>query len=86
MGRGMKSVSLVLFTLPFFLLRKLKERQRLVIIALKHYSVCRQALGLPLEEPGRYVDANYFGNRYDPTNPLYRYNYWGEPKNSEKSR
>ena len=46
----------------------------------------RQALGLPLEEPGRYVDANYFGNRYDPTNPLYRYDYWGEPKNSEKSR
>ncbi|XXG68715.1 hypothetical protein AAC387_Pa06g1737 [Persea americana] len=59
---------------------------RLVIIAFKHYSVCRQALGLPLEEPGRYVDASYFVNRYDPTNPLYRYDYWGEPKNSEKSK
>ncbi|XXG47243.1 hypothetical protein AAC387_Pa02g1919 [Persea americana] len=46
----------------------------------------RQALGLPLEEPGRYVDASYFGNRYDPTNSLYCYDYWGEPKNSEKSK
>ncbi|OWM65476.1 hypothetical protein CDL15_Pgr009066 [Punica granatum] len=48
---------------------------------------CRQALGLPLEEPGRYVDAGYFGkDQYDPANPLYRYDYWGEPKNSEKSK
>lgn len=48
---------------------------------------CRQALGLPLEEPGRYVDATYFGkDQYDPSNPLYRYDYWGEPKNSEKSK
>lgn len=44
-------------------------------------------MGLPLEEPGRYVDASYFGkDQYDPTNPLYRYDYWGEPKNSEKSK
>lgn len=48
---------------------------------------CRQALGLPLEEPGRYVNANQFGkDQYDPENPLYRYDYWGEPKNSEKSK
>ncbi|PIA51343.1 hypothetical protein AQUCO_01100280v1 [Aquilegia coerulea] len=48
---------------------------------------CRQALGLPLEEPGRYVDDSYFGkDRYDPSSSLYRYDYWGEPKNSEKSR
>ncbi|KAG6683884.1 hypothetical protein I3842_12G035000 [Carya illinoinensis] len=48
---------------------------------------CRQALGLPLEEPGRYKDASFFGkDKYDPSNPLYRYDYWGEPKNSEKSR
>ncbi|KAK6261898.1 hypothetical protein QUC31_007714 [Theobroma cacao] len=48
---------------------------------------CRQALGLPLEEPGRYKDASYFGkDQYDPSNPLYRYDYWGEPKNSEKSK
>lgn len=47
----------------------------------------RQALGLPLEEPGRYKDASFFGkDQYDPSNPLYRYDYWGEPKNSEKSR
>jgi len=46
----------------------------------------RKALGLPLEEPGRFVDASYFGkDKYDPTSPLYRYDYWGEPKNSEKS-
>lgn len=48
---------------------------------------CRKAVGLPLEEPGRYHDANYFGkDQYDPANPLYRYDYWGEPKNSEKSK
>ncbi|KAL8128525.1 hypothetical protein V2J09_017680 [Rumex salicifolius] len=46
----------------------------------------RRAVGLPLEEPGRYVDASAFGDQYDPTNPLYRYDYWGEPKNSEKSK
>lgn len=47
----------------------------------------RKTLGLPLEEPGRYEDANYFGkDQYDPTNPLYRHDYWGEPKNSEKSK
>ncbi|MCH98957.1 hypothetical protein A2U01_0019966, partial [Trifolium medium] len=48
---------------------------------------CRKTLGLPLEEPGRYVDASFFGkDKYDPESPLYRYDYWGEPKNSEKSR
>ncbi|XP_002279352.1 protein PLASTID TRANSCRIPTIONALLY ACTIVE 10 [Vitis vinifera] len=48
---------------------------------------CRQALGLPLEEPGKLVDASYFGKgQYDPQHPLYRYDYWGEPKNSEKSK
>ncbi|KAH7857262.1 hypothetical protein Vadar_010669 [Vaccinium darrowii] len=49
-----------------------------------------QTLGLPLEEPGRFVDASYFGSlvkdEYDPSNPVYRYDYWGEPKNTEKSR
>lgn len=47
----------------------------------------RQAVGLPIEEPGRYKDDSYFGkDQYDPTSPLYRYDYWGEPKNSEKSK
>lgn len=33
------------------------------------------------------MEASYFGkNQYDPENPLYRYDYWGEPKNSEKSK
>lgn len=33
------------------------------------------------------MDASYFGkDQYDPESPLYRYDYWGEPKNSEKSR
>ena len=32
------------------------------------------------------MDASFFGkDQYDPTSPLYRYDYWGEPKNSEKS-
>ncbi|KAF5743703.1 Nucleic acid-binding OB-fold-like protein isoform 1 [Tripterygium wilfordii] len=48
---------------------------------------CRKALGLPLEEPGKFKPASFFGkDQYDPDSPLYRYDYWGEPKNSEKSR
>ncbi|KAL2515350.1 Nucleic acid-binding [Forsythia ovata] len=62
--------------------RSFEEREAL----LRDIS-CRRALGLPLEEPGRYVDASYFGkDQYDPDSPLYRYDYWGEPKNSEKSK
>ncbi|CAA3031802.1 PLASTID TRANSCRIPTIONALLY ACTIVE 10 [Olea europaea subsp. europaea] len=62
--------------------RSFEEREAL----LRDIS-CRRALGLPLEEPGRYVDASYFGkDQYDPDRPLYRYDYWGEPKNSEKSK
>ncbi|XP_028788155.1 protein PLASTID TRANSCRIPTIONALLY ACTIVE 10 [Neltuma alba] len=62
--------------------RSLEEREAL----LRDIS-CRKSLGLPLEEPGRYVDASFFGkDQYDPSSPLYRYDYWGEPKNSEKSK
>ncbi|KAK1313072.1 hypothetical protein QJS10_CPA06g01353 [Acorus calamus] len=62
--------------------RSLEEREALI----RDIS-CRKTLGLPLEEPGRYADHSAFGkDQYDPTNPLYRYDYWGEPKNSEKSR
>ncbi|XP_042452590.1 protein PLASTID TRANSCRIPTIONALLY ACTIVE 10-like isoform X2 [Zingiber officinale] len=62
--------------------RSLEEREALI----RDIS-CRKALGLPVEEPGRYLDdKNIFGDQYDPTNPLYRYDYWGEPKNSEKSK
>lgn len=33
------------------------------------------------------MDPIYFGkDQYDPDSPLYRYDYWGEPKNSEKSK
>ncbi|KAL3015584.1 hypothetical protein AAZX31_06G164500 [Glycine max] len=61
--------------------RSFEERE-----ALTRDISCRKALGLPLEEPGRYMDASFFGkDQYDPTSPLYRYDYWGEPKNSEKS-
>ncbi|KAM5571738.1 hypothetical protein ABKV19_012029 [Rosa sericea] len=62
--------------------RSLEEREALI----RDIS-CRKALGLPLEEPGRYVEDSYFGkDQYDPDNALYRYDYWGEPKNSEKSK
>lgn len=62
--------------------RSFEEREAL----LRDIS-CRQALGLPLEEPGRYKDVSFFGkDQYDPDNPLYRYDYWGEPKNSEKTK
>lgn len=62
--------------------RSFEEREAL----LRDIS-CRQALGLPLQEPGRYVDPSILGkDQYDPSNPLYRYDYWGEPKNSEKTK
>ncbi|KAK4264486.1 hypothetical protein QN277_025652 [Acacia crassicarpa] len=62
--------------------RSFEEREAL----LRDIS-CRKSLGLPLEEPGRYVDPSFFGkDQYDPSSPLYRYDYWGEPKNSEKSK
>lgn len=62
--------------------RSLEEREAL----LRDIS-CRKAVGLPVEEPGRYdIETEYSKGRYDPTNPLYRYDYWGEPKNSEKSK
>ncbi|XP_010519519.1 PREDICTED: protein PLASTID TRANSCRIPTIONALLY ACTIVE 10 [Tarenaya hassleriana] len=62
--------------------RSFEEREAL----LRDIS-CRKALGLPLEEPGRYKPASFFGKeQYDPTNPLFRYDYWGEPKNSEISK
>ncbi|KAL6182577.1 hypothetical protein ACLB2K_043996 [Fragaria x ananassa] len=62
--------------------RSLEEREALI----RDIS-CRKALGLPLEEPGRYVEDSYFRkDQYDPDNPLFRYDYWGEPKNSEKSK
>lgn len=49
----------------------------------------RKALGLPIEEPGRYdVDETevYGKDYYDPSKPMYRYDYWGEPKNTEKTK
>ncbi|KAI3673593.1 hypothetical protein L6452_39716 [Arctium lappa] len=62
--------------------RSLEEREAL----LRDIS-CRRALGLPLEEPGSYHDPNSVAkDKYDPENPLYRYDYWGEPKSSEKSK
>ncbi|KAJ9567700.1 hypothetical protein OSB04_003666 [Centaurea solstitialis] len=62
--------------------RSLEEREAL----LRDIS-CRKALGLPLEEPGSYHDPNSVAkDKYDPENPLYRYDYWGEPKSSEKSK
>ncbi|XP_078433646.1 nucleic acid-binding, OB-fold-like protein [Wolffia australiana] len=62
--------------------RSLEEREALI----RDISA-RRAVDLPVEEPGRYVDESVLGkDRYDPTNPLYRYDYWGEPKNSEKSK
>ncbi|KAH7684825.1 Nucleic acid-binding OB-fold-containing protein [Dioscorea alata] len=62
--------------------RSLEEREALI----RDIS-SRKALGLPLDEPGRYIDEKLFmKDKYDPSSPLYRYDYWGEPKNSEKSR
>ncbi|CAH9088047.1 unnamed protein product [Cuscuta epithymum] len=62
--------------------RSVEEREALI----RDIS-CRYALGLPLQEPGRYVDPSILRkDQYDPESPLYQYDYWGEPKNSEKSK
>lgn len=62
--------------------RSLEEREALI----RDIS-CRKAVGLPVEEPGRYdIQTAFSKGQYDPSNPLYRYDYWGEPKNSEKSK
>lgn len=40
----------------------------------------RKELGLPLEEPGRYADKEFWGkNPYDPRDPRWRHDYWGDP-------
>jgi hypothetical protein len=43
--------------------------------------VCsRKELGLPVEEPGRYADKEFWGkNPYDPNDPRWRHDYWGDP-------
>ncbi|XP_039813846.1 protein PLASTID TRANSCRIPTIONALLY ACTIVE 10-like [Panicum virgatum] len=64
--------------------RSFEEREALI-----RDICCRKALGLPIEEPGRYdVDETevYGKDYYDPEKPMYRYDYWGEPKNTEKTR
>ncbi|WVZ67776.1 hypothetical protein U9M48_016813 [Paspalum notatum var. saurae] len=64
--------------------RSFEEREALI-----RDICCRKALGLPIEEPGRYdVDeTEVFGkDYYDPEKPMYRYDYWGEPKNTEKTK
>ncbi|GJT17834.1 protein plastid transcriptionally active 10 [Tanacetum coccineum] len=62
--------------------RSVEEREAL----LRDIS-CRKAVGLPLDEPGRYHDPTSVAKgKYDPENPLYRYDYWGEPKSSEKTK
>ncbi|CAM6104448.1 unnamed protein product [Calypogeia fissa] len=48
--------------------------------ALNRDRACRVELGLPLEEPGRYADKSFWGtNPYDPREPQWRHDYWGDP-------
>uniref|UniRef100_A0ACD5XFI8 Uncharacterized protein n=1 Tax=Avena sativa TaxID=4498 RepID=A0ACD5XFI8_AVESA len=64
--------------------RSYEERE-----ALLRDICCRKALGLPIEEPGRYdVDETvvYGKDYYDESKPMYRYDYWGEPRNTEKTK
>eukprot|EP01018_Ginkgo_biloba_P013687 Gb_30756 [translate_table: standard] len=47
-------------------------------------SIGRLELGLPLEEPGRYVDDSFWGkNRYDPRQKRFRADYLGDVANSK---
>uniref|UniRef100_A0A0E0JSC4 S1 motif domain-containing protein n=1 Tax=Oryza punctata TaxID=4537 RepID=A0A0E0JSC4_ORYPU len=64
--------------------RSFEEREALI-----RDICCRKAFGLPVDEPGRYdVDETevYGKDYYDPSKPMYRYDYWGEPKNTEKTK
>jgi hypothetical protein len=47
-----------------------------------YFPLCsRLELGLPIEEPGKYVDDSFWGkNRYDPRKARCRSDYWGDPK------
>ncbi|KAL3687505.1 hypothetical protein R1sor_013814 [Riccia sorocarpa] len=48
--------------------------------ALVRDRVSRLQAGLPLEEPGRYADKSFWGkNLYDPREPQWRHDYWGDP-------
>lgn len=48
--------------------------------ALRRDIAARKELGLPLEEPGRYADKTKWGkNPYDPNDPRFRNDYWGDP-------
>ncbi|KAG0608839.1 hypothetical protein M758_8G137200 [Ceratodon purpureus] len=50
--------------------------------ALVRDIACRNVLGLPIEEPGRYADKTMWGkNPYDPNDPRWRHDYWGDPSN-----
>lgn len=50
--------------------------------ALMRDTASRNELGLPTEEPGRYADKSMWGkNPYDPDDPRWRHDYWGDPTN-----
>ncbi|KAJ4757998.1 hypothetical protein LUZ62_068373 [Rhynchospora pubera] len=60
--------------------RSLEEREALI----RDIS-CRTAAGLPLEEPGKYIDdPTFWGKEYDESNPVYRNDYWGDPDKKVK--
>eukprot|EP00249_Psilotum_nudum_P018821 c26975_g1_i1 orf=569-2698(-) len=55
--------------------RFLEERE-----ALQRDQSCRMEFGLPLEEPGKFVDASFFGkNLYNPREKRWRHDYFEEP-------
>lgn len=56
--------------------RSIEQREALI-----RDNICRLELGLPIEEPGKYVDDSFWGkNRYDPRKARCRSDYWGNPK------
>lgn len=56
--------------------RSIEQREALI-----RDNICRLELGLPIEEPGKYVDDSFWGkNRYDPRKARCRSDYWGDPK------
>eukprot|EP00850_Spirogloea_muscicola_P014611 SM000106S13959 [mRNA] locus=s106:196587:201195:+ [translate_table: standard] len=69
------------------LTRMQDERKRLEVEALLKDNMRRREAGLPLEEPGRYADKEFWGrNLYDPSEPRWRHDYWGDPEKFQEDQ
>ncbi|KAJ7536688.1 hypothetical protein O6H91_12G077800 [Diphasiastrum complanatum] len=55
-----------------------RRRARAELAAHQHDIICRIEFGLPIEEPGKYVDNPYTRDVYDPRDIVWRKDYLGD--------